>query len=181
MHQFPVGKPSLGMIPSPSLQVYKWCTFCSLLYQGCFTTGPLHCQPSRIGRTVTSFIRLDLSSNMKSILFHSLAVLLLFQTVSLSEGTLCPLLRAAREASSEKTGSYIVVLKEETSHEMYLNIKAQVELLSTDQKLHGYTEKVAKAFTVRLTDFALNIVSKLLTKKVFYRYLNDIAISKLFF
>ena len=97
---------------------------------------------------------------MKLILFYSLAVLLLFQTVLLSEGALCPLLRAAKAASSEKTGSYIVVLKEETSHEMYLKIKAQIEQLSTDQKLHGSTEKVAKAFTVRLTDYALNTVSK---------------------
>lgn len=98
-------------------------------------------------------------------MLYSLATLLFVQAaVSVSEGSLCPLLKASGVSSSEKTGSYIVVLKEETSHEMFLNIKSQIEHLSTDAKLHGSVEKVAKAFTVRLTDLALNIVSIIINR-----------------
>ena len=86
-------------------------------------------------------------------------VLLLTLTVSATSATLSPLLMATRAAESEKTGCYIVVLKEDTILERFQNIISEVVPMSMDTKLHGSVQRIAKAFTVKLSDHALNIVS----------------------
>ena len=95
---------------------------------------------------------------MKS-LFYFLAALLFFQSVSCSGATLSPLLLASGAADSDKTGYYIVVLKEDTTHERFKDIISQVVPLSDDAELHGSVERIAKAFTVKLSEHALNSVS----------------------
>ena len=87
-----------------------------------------------------------------------LAALLLFQTLCLT-AALRPLLRASGVSEKDKTGCYIVVLKEETSHEMFQSIVSQVVQMSTDAQVHGSVERVAKAFTVKLSDDALQVVN----------------------
>ena len=90
-------------------------------------------------------------------IFFSLTALLFFQmTVALR-----PLFRANGASERDKTGCYIVVLKEETSHEMFQSIVSQVVQMSSDAQVHGSVERVAKAFTVKLSDDALQLVNNL--------------------
>ena len=69
------------------------------------------------------------------------------------------MLMASGAADSDKTGCFIVVLKEDTTHERFLAIKSQVVSMTEDEKLHGSVEAIVKAFTVKLSDHALSIVS----------------------
>ena len=69
------------------------------------------------------------------------------------------MLLASGAADSDKTGCYIVVLKDSTTHERFMDIKSQVVSMTEDDKLHGSVEAVVKAFTVKLSDHALSIVS----------------------
>ena len=67
-----------------------------------------------------------------------------------------PVIRAPRDA--EKTGRFIAVLKETTSHERLLEI---VELLQTSPygcKILGYTETAVKAIVLELSKDALQKV-----------------------
>ena len=105
--------------------------------------------------------KLNIKQAMKYLLF-SLATLLLFQTVWLTR-TLRPLFKASGASERDKTGCYIVVLKEETTHEMFQSILSQVVQMSTDVKLHGSAERLVKAFTVKLSNEALHEVLMIVT------------------
>ena len=103
-------------------------------------------------------ILLSLFKPSMNILFP-VAALLFFQSVSCSVATLSPLLLASGAANSDKTGYYIVVLKEDITHERFKDIISQVVPLSEDAELHGSVERIVKAFTVKLSEHALNSVS----------------------
>ena len=73
--------------------------------------------------------------------------------------TKCPLLRATGSAESEKTGCYIVVLNKSTTAENFTSILNRVLEMSEDAKVYGSVQKVAKAFTVKLSEIAVETVS----------------------
>lgn len=75
--------------------------------------------------------------------------------------TKCPLLRATGAAESEKTGCYIVVLNKSTTAENFTSILERVLKMSEDAKVYGSVQKVAKAFTVKLSEIAVETVSYL--------------------
>ena len=76
-----------------------------------------------------------------------------------STETKCPLLRATGAAESEKTGCYIVVLNKATTAENFTNILDKVLEMSEDAKVYGSVQKIAKAFTVKLSEIAVEAVS----------------------
>ena len=85
--------------------------------------------------------------------------LLFVWSVCKCSGTLSPVLLSSGAADSDKTGCYIVVLKDDTTHERFIVIKSQVVSMTEDKELHGSVEAVVKAFTVKLPAQALFIVS----------------------
>ena len=60
---------------------------------------------------------------------------------------------------SQKTGYYIVGLKDDTTSEQFQSITSQAASLSVEKKVHGAVQTVVKAFTVKLSDQSLDIVS----------------------
>ena len=96
---------------------------------------------------------------MKSISCPAFIALLFVQSVCNCSGTLSPVLLAGGAADSDKTGCYIVVLKDDITHDRFTAIKSQVVSMTEDEELHGSMEAVVKAFTVKLSDRALSIVS----------------------
>lgn len=71
----------------------------------------------------------------------------------------CPLLRATGAAESDKTGCFIVVLNKATTAENFTNILNKVLEMSEDAKVYGSVQKIAKAFTVKLSEIAVETVS----------------------
>ena len=69
----------------------------------------------------------------------------------------CPVLHASSD--SQKSGCYIIVLKEATSAENFNEVLAKVVKVADDAKVYGMVQRVAKAFTVKLTPYALHLVS----------------------
>lgn len=67
-----------------------------------------------------------------------------------------PLYRAPREAPT--TGNYIVMLKDGTTKEQLRQVLARVVRMTNDGKAHGCVENVAKAFTVKLSPYMLEVV-----------------------
>ena len=90
------------------------------------------------------------------------AFLFALSVYSCSAASTCPLLLASRAADSDKTGHYIVVLKDGTTHERFEDIRSKVVSMTEDEEVHGSVERVMKAFTVKLSDRALSTVSILL-------------------
>ena len=70
----------------------------------------------------------------------------------------CPLLRAADSAN--KTGCYIVVLREETSQDKVLEILHKATNLAEGKKVYGFVQNVLKAFTLKLSAYSLKLVSQ---------------------
>ena len=68
----------------------------------------------------------------------------------------CPVLHAA--SGSQKTGCYIIVLKEATSAEDFQEVLAKVVKVADSAKVYGMVQRIAKAFTVKLTSYALHSV-----------------------
>lgn len=68
----------------------------------------------------------------------------------------CPILHAAETAN--KTGCYIVVLHKETTQEKLTEILQNATSMAEGNKVYGFVQKVSKAFTVKLSDDALNKV-----------------------
>lgn len=68
----------------------------------------------------------------------------------------CPLLHAAEGAN--KTGCYIVVLHKETTPEKLTEIIQRATNMADGHKIYGVVQKVAKAFTVKLSPYSLNLV-----------------------
>ena len=80
-------------------------------------------------------------------------------TTSTDSETKCPLLKATGAAESEKTGCYIVVLNKATTAENFTIILDKVLEMSEDAKVYGSVQKVTKAFTVKLSEIAVETVS----------------------
>ena len=72
----------------------------------------------------------------------------------------CPVLHAA--SGSQKTGCYIIVLKEATSAEDFQAVLTQVVKVADSAKVYGMVQRIAKAFTVKLTSYALHSVRNLI-------------------
>lgn len=99
---------------------------------------------------------------LASPIFHSVLLLLLLAwlpNVTTSAETKYPLLKATGAIESEKTGCYIVVLNKATTAENFTNILDKVLEMSEDAKVYGSVQKVAKAFTVKLSEIAVETVS----------------------
>jgi hypothetical protein len=69
-----------------------------------------------------------------------------------------PVIRAAPTAT--KTGNYVVVLRGNTTSEKLQHLLSRASKLSDDAKVHRYVEKVAKAITLKLSPYSLEVVSK---------------------
>lgn len=100
-----------------------------------------------------------MKNKLVTIFSAGMCLLFILQNTPSSVATLSPLMSASRAPSSDKTGYYIVVLREDTSLETFQNILSQVAPISMDAHIHGSVQRVMKAFTVKLSDHALNIVS----------------------
>ena len=75
------------------------------------------------------------------------------------EARRCPVLHAAGDA--EKSGCYIVVLKQATSAAEFQSVLHRVVQMADGARVYGSVTRVAKAFTVKLSAYALNAVSQL--------------------
>ncbi len=89
----------------------------------------------------------------------SFVFLLLCLSLALSlSSSLKPLFRAARDA--DKTGLYIILLKQSTSDEEFRDLRRRAVLLSNDKRLYCSVETVEKAFTLKLNVIARDEVYK---------------------
>ncbi len=70
-----------------------------------------------------------------------------------AEARRCPVFHAA--VGTQRTGCYIVVLKDATSGEQFQAVLDKVVGMAEDTKLYGRVSVVAKAFTVKLSSDAL--------------------------
>ena len=68
-----------------------------------------------------------------------------------------PLLRMP--ANSAGTGCYFIVLKEKTSEAEMQQLMATISRYAEDSRVYTVIKKVSKAFTVKLSPFALQLVS----------------------
>ena len=104
---------------------------------------------------------MEMKSNLPMSCSFSVALLFVLSVCSYAAASTCPLLLASGAEDSDKTGNYIVVLKDETTHERFEDIKSKVVSMTEDEEVHGSVETVVKAFTVKLSDRALSTVSTL--------------------
>ena len=88
-----------------------------------------------------------------------LLLLIWLPKMTASTETKCPLLRATGAEESEKTGCFIVVLNKATTAENFTNILDKVLEMSEDAKVYGSVQRIAKAFTVKLSEIAVEAVS----------------------
>lgn len=72
---------------------------------------------------------------------------------------LCPVLRADGVGQSDKTGCYVVVLKKQSNHSTFEQVKSRLLELSNDFYIYNSVEKIVKAVTVVLNDSSLETVS----------------------
>ena len=64
-----------------------------------------------------------------------------------------------RQAQGEPTtGCYIVAMEDDTSKEELQQVAVKAIKASDDSKLHGLVKRLKKAFTVKLNDYALEMV-----------------------
>ena len=84
--------------------------------------------------------------------------LALLPQATLSANTRCPLLRATGASDSEKTGCFIIVLNKTTTAEQFQDVLSRVVNMSEDAKVYGSVQRVAKAFTIKLSEIALEAV-----------------------
>ncbi len=89
---------------------------------------------------------------MEKIVFFCLAVQLLAACVH----SVRPVLRVPRDAPT--TGRCTVALKPSASEKDLQKLMTTVMKVADDAKVYGYVERVAKAFTVKLSPYALEIV-----------------------
>ena len=69
----------------------------------------------------------------------------------------CPLLHAPESAN--KTGCYIIVLRENTSDAKVAEILQRATSVAEGNKVYGFVQSVTKAFTLKLSAYSLAIVS----------------------
>ena len=68
----------------------------------------------------------------------------------------CPLLRAPESAN--KTGCYIIVLKDETSPEKFNEVLQLAVSYADGQEVYAVVENVIKAITIKLSVYSLAVV-----------------------
>lgn len=68
-----------------------------------------------------------------------------------------PLLRLP--SNSEGTGCYFIVLRDKTSEEEMQHLMATISRYAEDSRIYSVVKKVSKAFTVKLSPFALQLVN----------------------
>jgi len=78
--------------------------------------------------------------------------------LGLSRQEWSPVIRAVGIAENDKTGCYVVVLKNSTDA-TFETMKSTLLGMSQDLRLHGAVKTVAKAITVMLNESALSTVS----------------------
>ena len=71
-----------------------------------------------------------------------------------------PILRAAPTAVT--TGNYVIVLRRSTTIETLHHLLLKASKHSDDSKIHRYTETVAKAFTLKLSPYSVEVVSQII-------------------
>ena len=76
----------------------------------------------------------------------------------------CPLLHAAE--GENKTGCYIVVLRQATTQEKFNEILQTATSMAEESRVYGVVRTVSKAFTVKLSAYSLNLVCCLHARKV---------------
>ncbi len=69
-----------------------------------------------------------------------------------------PLLR--RPLGSSGTGCYFIVLKDKASEEEMQQVMAATARVAEGTKVYSSVKKVSKAFTVKLSPYALEVVSQ---------------------
>ena len=84
--------------------------------------------------------------------------LALLPQITLSADAKCPLLRATGASASERTGCFIIMLNKTTTPEKFQEILSKVVNMSEDAKVYGSVQRVAKAFTIKLSEIALETV-----------------------
>lgn len=95
---------------------------------------------------------------------HASCIVLLFlqltllPQVTLSAHGSCPVLRATGASASEKTGCFIIVLNKTTTAEKFQDVLSKVVNMSEDAKVYGSVQRIAKAFTIKLSEIALEAV-----------------------
>ena len=103
---------------------------------------------------------LCVTKRTRLVLYLVLLYHLMFVAQSDNVDSKCPVLRATGVSESEKSGCYIVSVNRATNMETFLDIQSRVvERMSEDGKLYGSVHRVTKAFTVKLSDEALETVS----------------------
>ena len=90
-----------------------------------------------------------------------LCVLPLFLSPAVGQGQPCPLHRATGVSDTDKTGCYIIKLREDTSEESFQAAQLKVAQLSTDHRVLRSGQRVSKFITVRVADYPLETVSAL--------------------
>ena len=68
-----------------------------------------------------------------------------------------PVLRAAPNAVT--TGNYVVVLRKNTTNETLQRLLSKASRYTDDNRVHRYVETVAKALTLKLSSYSLEVVS----------------------
>ncbi|KAL5493199.1 hypothetical protein EMCRGX_G014343 [Ephydatia muelleri] len=69
-----------------------------------------------------------------------------------------PVLRAAPTAVT--TGNYVVVLRKNTTTETLYHLLSKASKYTDDAKIHRYAETVAKAFTLKLSPYSLEVLRR---------------------
>jgi len=69
-----------------------------------------------------------------------------------------PILR--KPLGAAVTGCYFVVLKEKTPEDVMDQLLVTISGLAEDNKIHTVIKKIAKAFTVKLSPYALEMVRR---------------------
>lgn len=80
----------------------------------------------------------------------------------------CPLLHAAEGVN--KTGCYIVVLRQATTPEKFDEILQTATNMAEESRAYGVVRTVSKAFTVKLSAYSLNLVCGLHERKMVYTF-----------
>ena len=68
-----------------------------------------------------------------------------------------PVLRAAPTAVT--TGNYVVILRKNTTTETLQRLLSKASQYANDNRVHRYVETVAKAFTLQLSSYSIEMVS----------------------
>ncbi len=99
-----------------------------------------------------------LKNKMGSLSLVQLAsALCLLALGSCDSGRAVPVLR--KPIGSAGTGCYFVVLREKTSEVEMQQLMATISKYAEDAKIYSVVKRVAKTFTVKLSPYALELVS----------------------